>query len=140
MISGVLTYARARMKSLGFKEHDDAFNPDNIARTERDTTYHLELGEFARDGEKQDNSHILVPFIVRLYKSIERDTNAARDAALVNADNIIDDFTAASNRLNDANIKTCVFDNGTIETLADENDNAMIVKLGFTALVVKSTR
>lgn len=139
-LASVLAYPRARMKALGFVEHDDAENFENIPRTLLDRAFHLEMETFARDGENQDNMEMAVPFTLKFFKGITRDTLAARDAAIVSSDTIIDAFILASNRLTSSGIKTVVFDSGRIEELATDNDNAFMITLEFRALVIKSTR
>lgn len=139
-LSSVLAYPRARMKELGFVEHDDAEDGDNVPRTNLDTAFHLVLDSFSRDGENQDNMEMDVPFILKVYRGIRRDTNASRDALIVTIDTIIDAFVLASNRLTASGIKTVIFDRGKIEQLSSDNDNAFMATLEFTALVIKSTR
>ena len=139
-MSNVLGYARTRMKSLKFIEHDDANNDENIGRTALNDTFHLELNTFAGDGQNQDNLHILAPFTVTVYRNIRRDTNESRDEGIVIIDTIIDAFVKASNRLNISGIQTITFDSGKIERASESNDNAFTITLEFTALVIKSTR
>ena len=138
-MSNVLGYARTRMKALGFVEHPDANNFENISRNNLDTAFHLELGTFTRDGENQNNMEILAPFTVKFFRGIRRDTNTTRDEVIVKVDTIIDAFIKASNRLTISGINTVVFDSGIVEELSDNNDNAFMITLEFTALVIKST-
>lgn len=139
-MSSVLGYPRARMKSLGFVEHDDANNDENIGRTALNDSFQLELNTFAADGENQDNLEILSPFTLKVFRNIRRDTNESRDEGIVIIDTIIDDFIKASNRLNFSGLKTITFDSGKIERSSESNDNAFRITLEFTALVIKSTR
>ena len=139
-LANVLGYARTRMKVLGFIEHDDANNDENIGRTALDDSFQLELNTFTGDGENQDNLQILSPFTLKVFRNIRRDTNTSRDEGIVIMDTIIDDFIKASNRLTVTGIKTIVLDSGKIERASESNDNAFTITLEFTALVIKSTR
>jgi len=133
-----LQYARDRMDGLGYDEHPDALNFENIPSTDFDTTYHVELLPFVRQDEDLTSVTIGCPMVVRVFQKLLRETNEHRDEVVVIADTIADDFIAAQNRLG-TDIKTVQFDRMNIEQLADSNDNAVILVMEFTAVVVKST-
>lgn len=139
-IAGVLDYARERMVSLGYIEHEDAFNFENIPRTLLDTAFHLELGTVSNANEAHDNVELSVPFAVRAFKRSFLLTKEGRDSAVVNADTIIDDFITSINKLNDDVVYNIIFDSLNLLQLNDSNDNSIIIQLDFTALVVKCTR
>ena len=138
--SGILPYVRARMSALNFDEHPDAFNSENIPRTDFDTIYHVEIGDATSVNEAHDNVEINVPVIVRLFKRHFRNTNETRDEVMAIADSVVDEFVRANVRLTDSSIKTISFDSMSIEQLDESNDNASILTLQFQALIIKSTR
>lgn len=140
MIADVLGYARTILDGLGFEEHEDAFNNENIARTRLDTAYHIEFAGATKSLESHDNIEIDVSFIVRIYRPYERDTLANRDAAIQTGDTVIQAMVNAEDRLTQSSIKNVVFDSLDIEELDETNDNASILTMEFTALTVKSTQ
>lgn len=135
---GVLQYARERMQALNYEEHPDAFNWDNIPSTDFDTMYHVEILPFVRQRIDQSSIEISCPIRLRVLFHLNRDTNTRRDDVVTFADEITNNFIAAQNRLG-TGIKTVEFDQMNIETIADSNDNAVILILEFTAIIVKST-
>lgn len=141
--AAVLDYARARMDSLGFQEHDNAFDAENIPRTRYDTTYHLELLTATNIGADPYNCvEIGVPFIVHVYQRYFRTTNdgdSSRENSLAVADTIVDDFILAANRLTTTGILTVEFNSFDIEPLSDDNDNSAILNIQFSAKIVKNT-
>lgn len=139
MITSVRTYARARMNALGYKEWSDGFNSENIPRTKLDAAYHIETGVVRGTGIHQNNQDIEVPFTIRFFKAQGRDPKALIDQAETAADTVIAAFLKATNRLVNTNPKNISFQTFTLEPLADSNDNGVIVKIEFTALVVIST-
>ncbi len=138
-IATVLPYARARMNSLGYEEWTDAFNYNNISSTSYDSTYHLELQTSIGIKNNQNSQDVESPFIVRLFWRGKRDTGENRDTAITAADTIISEFIDPTNRLVGSILKNIVFNSMTIETIAESNDNSIIIRLDFTALVVFDT-
>ncbi len=140
MISDVLKYARTRLAALGYVEHQDGFNYENVPRTNLDSRFHVVLGQVNGTKVNQDNQEIEANFMVRVFKSPGRNTPAIVDSSVVVADTIIMDFLKASNRLGQSGLKNIGFNTMTIEPLNDSNDNGVIISISFTALVVFSTR
>lgn len=141
--AAVLDYARTRMTSLGFTEHEDAFNAENIPRTKYDVTYHLEILPATRIGGDDYNcTEIQVPYVVRVYQRYFRTTNTdntSRKNSLTVADTIVDDFIIAKNRLTTPDIKTVQFDSMVVEQLSEDNDNSAILNIQFSAKIIKNT-
>ena len=140
MISGVKTYVRARLLSLGFTEWTDGFNFSNIPKTKLESSYHVELGVSTGTAVNQDNQHIETPFAIRLFKAPTLRPKALIDSGIIVADTVIADLIKAENRLTQTEIKNVWFNNMAIEPLDDSNDNGLIIKIDFTALVIIGTR
>ena len=136
--SSVLPYVRSRLEALGYDEHPDAFNPDNVPSTDFDTTYHVELLPSIPQRRDHTSEQINVPFRIRIYYKLLRSTNEGRDEVVAIADTVYDEVIAAQNRLGEA-VKSVEFDFWNIEQLADSNDNAVKLVMEFTAIVTKST-
>jgi hypothetical protein len=141
MISDALAYAIARLEALGYQEWPDALGTDNIPKPLHDRAFHVELGDASRVSTHQDNMHIDVPMTVRLYIQQRRNTKASRVSAVSLADTVIASCVLASNRLNStAGMKDIRFENMSLAPYGATNDNALVVTLDFTALVVMSLR
>ncbi len=137
----VLLYCRTRLKALGRTEHTATFNYENTPRTRLATMFHVELGTTNGVSNNQDNQVGNVPVTVRIPFAPAREVMPIRDAAVVFADTVIADFLNPRNRLTQANsLKNVAFDSMNIEPLAESNDNGVVVVLGFSMLVITSTR
>lgn len=140
MISGVKAYARLRMAALGYREHYDGFNFKNIPATQMDRLFHVELGESIGISNNQDSQDIETEFTIRIFRAAGSNPKTLIDNAVVLADTVIADLLKASNRLTQTEIKTVRFNLMAIEPNDLTNDNAIIVRMSFTALVIISTR
>jgi hypothetical protein len=137
----VLSYCRARLKTLGRVEHSDTFNFENVPKPRLQSAFHLELGQARGTKVSQDNQEGQTPVTVRLSFAPARATTPIRDAAIAFADSVIAEFINPKNRLTQTNsIKNVMYNTTTLEPLANSNDNGLIVNLNFTMLVIISTR
>lgn len=135
-----LDFARSRLNLMGLSEWTDALNFVNVPRTHLDTSYHLEIGGITNAAEHQDNIHVSVPLVVRLFHSGYVDTGTARDTALDRAEQVIDDFISAPNRLTYPGLWNVQFEAMEFAPFDLSDDNVFLISIGFTVLVVKKTR
>jgi hypothetical protein len=135
----VKQYARARMVGLGFVEWPDV-SWRNIPQTRLNDVFHLEHSEARAVVQDHDSLHVEVPFSVRVFLSQGRDPKSLADEILETAYGVVADFVAAANRLTQSTMKNVQFESMTIEPLDDSNDNGIIAKISFTALVIISTQ
>lgn len=137
----VKPYARARMKAIGERtEHTDGFNFENIASTELNKRYHVELLESRELSNNQDHLMLEQPFYLRIFKSATGKPKDLIDAVKLEIRAILDEFLKPANRLTQAAIKNIRYDSDLIEKLNTSNDNGVIGRIQFTALVIRSTR
>ena len=139
-IAGVKTYARARMRSLGYTEWMDGFNFANIPSTLLNSRFHVALGDSIGISNNQDNQTIESEFTIRIFRQGTADPKTSIDTATTSADTVITDLLRASNRLTQTEIKNVRFNSMAIEPIDVSNDNGLIVRMSFTALVIISTR
>lgn len=141
MISEVRDYARVVLKSLGYQEWKDAFNVDNIPSTLLDKVFHVEHGIASQRQNNQQNLELIAPFSVTMFRKGFRDPNAALDDAAVLTDTIIKEFLAPENRLTQqGTIKNIAFESAEMTPISASNDNAVLVKVAFSALCVQCLR
>lgn len=140
-LNDVKPYARARMATLAKRtEWSDGFNFANIPSTKLDTTYHLELLDANELSNNQDNLIVEQPFILRIFRAATGNPKAAIDACLKDTKVIIDEFLKPQNRLTQPAIKNVKLNSVLVEKLNATNDNGLIGRIAFTALVIRSTR
>jgi hypothetical protein len=139
MIIDAKNYAVARMLALGYVEHKDPLNTENIPQQLQGRAFHVMIQEPRGISNNQNSQDIEVDFAVRLWLKGKIDVNAARDEALTKLETIIAAFVAPMNRLNATGLKNVVFRSGGIDPIAGSNDNAFVVRTEWTARTVMST-
>lgn len=127
-------YFRDRLTVLGYKEHTDAFNIDNIPATLFDRAFHVELT--SASGSPHDNQCMKIEpsFQCKVFLKGFRNPAAKLDEALVRAQAIIEDMMSAARRLDEPKVHNVHFDTLDIRPL-ETNDNAIIIELGFRCQV-----
>jgi hypothetical protein len=139
MMDAALSYSRARMVALGRTEWED---PDfsSIPKQRLSTSFHVTPGESRTLAVHNDNIDVECPVTVRVpYAPNRKPTNLA-DSAIAFGKSVVTTFLNPATRLTDSGIKNVRFGSMEIEPLSDSNDNGVIVKLEFIALVILSTR
>jgi hypothetical protein len=131
-------YFRDCLTGLGYKEHLDAFNFENIPGTLFDKAFHVELINAA--GFPHDNQCIKIEpsFLCRIFLKGFRNPAAKLDEALVRAQAIIEEALRASKRLGEPTVHNVHFNTLDIRPL-ETNDNAIIIELGFRCQVYSET-
>ena len=126
-------YFRDRLKAVSpdLKEWKDAFNIENIPSTILNKSYHIDLGLMTYRGSAQTCFQYLAPVSIRVIFKGYREAYEAVDFATKYADSITTEVCATSNRLNQARIKNVLPTTVNIRQLADGNDNAAVLELGF---------
>lgn len=126
---------RSRLKALGYKEHVDGFNFDNIASTILDDSFHLSSGEITTAQANQITYDFDYPLTVRLFKRGFRKPGDALDTMDQVASTIYADVLQASVRLGDT-IKDIEPNGYLVEPLAGSNDNGVILVMQFTCKLI----
>jgi len=135
-ITNVKGYFRTHCKALGYKEHDDAFNWENIGEAGANKVFHLEFGDTR--GEKMQMPGALesgTQLTVRLFFKPGRNVTSGVDSAILESESLIKRCLKAANRLG-TTLKNVTFDSMTIGRLDPSNDNQIISTINFTASVL----
>lgn len=138
-IAAVKTYARARMDALGYTEHYDGFNNENIPSTSLDGAYHVELGQAVGISNNQNAQRLQVPFTVRAYFLGGADVKSRIDEAIAEGDDIIAAFIDPTNRLLTSGIHNVAVESFEVVPVNNSNDNSLVAIARFTALVIMDT-
>lgn len=135
-LAQVRTYFRNRMEALGYEEWRDGFNKDNIPSTLLDRVFHLESGDIAPTASNHQVHAFSSPITIRVYLKGFLDPASAIDTALESADLILDEILLPSNRLG-TETKDVVPSSISVNPLTDNNDNSVLLELGFEAKTFK---
>jgi hypothetical protein len=125
------------MDGLGYHEHTDGFNRNNIPETLLNLAYHILPGSVqggpVSHTHQDTNTEVNIGVFFRGY----RNSSEAIDAALLAMDTIIKDCCKIANRTNTgAGIFNVVFEGAELSPLSsDENENTVIVEMLFTVNV-----
>ncbi len=140
MIADVKLYARARMESLGYIEHEDAENFENVPAQALGRAFHIKLGEVSGGKNTLDSLDLEVPFVIRLFLKGQKNTLAAEETATAKLDEILDDMMAAAHRTQFNGVTNIAFKSAGVDPIDGSNDNALIVRAEFSAHVIMGTR
>lgn len=131
--STIPIYLRALLPNVDadFKEWDDAFNIENIPSTILDKSWHVGYSSFTYQGSAQNCLGYSCPVTLSLFLKGYRHPQEAIDSALFFADAITKEVCKPSNRLNQAYIKNVLPGTIRMRALAQDNDNTVVLELGF---------
>jgi hypothetical protein len=122
------------MDGLGYHEHLDGFNSDNIPETVLDMAYHILVVSI--DGGPINHTHqntvsrVSVKVFIRGY----RDVTEAIDSAILSLETIVKDVCKLSNRTSD--VFNVVFDSCDFNPLSNTNDNSVMLDITFSVQVI----
>lgn len=130
-ISVVRSYLKSRIsdEDSGFYEHTDGFSTGNIPTNIKSKSYFIEYQQPSNISTEGNVVLDQVTATVRLYFKGYRSVQQSIDSSMDTAHNI---KLRASNISNySSTIKRCVGTSVTIEPASTDNDNSMVVTLGF---------
>lgn len=129
-------YFRTHCKALGYKEHEDAFNWENVGETGANKVFHIEVGDVKGSRMNQPGAQASeMSMTVRLFFKPGRNVATGVDTAINESELLIKRCLKASNRCTGV-IRNCSFDSMTVKPINSENDNQIISTLNFTASVL----
>ena len=133
-MSSVLPYFRTRMESLGYVEHRDAFDFENIPENILDKAYHLTLSPVDFIDANQTMHQISFPVVVRaFFKGYSNDDSTSTlDDVIVETELIYADILSLANRLG-IDIKNVTPGGFVINPVSDSNQNDLVLEMEFTA-------
>jgi hypothetical protein len=135
-ITAIRPYFRARLNALGFREWKDGFNFENIPSTILDKSYHVEIPRGSRlNAFDMSSNDITQDVVVRVFFKGFRNPSEAIDLALLKYEQILQSVLASENRIG-VDIKNIYFDSCQILPLSDSNDNAVILEITFSCLII----
>ncbi len=130
--TAVRTLFRERLEGLGFEEHDQPFQPNQIGETIVDDSFHMETGSITSDSANQRVHSFDFPILIRIYKKGYSNLLDAYDQVHATADSVLADLLNPDVRLG-TEIKDIVPNSIDLLPMAESNDDIIILELGFTA-------
>lgn len=133
-LTDVRSYFRTRMNALSFKEWPDGFNFENIPKNIINKTFHIQSDTITPDATNMTTYDFSSPVILRLFIKGFRDPAQAIDDAIGFYEEILCEVLDPANRLGTL-IQNISPGPTSILPLSDNNDNAVILEMEFTARV-----
>lgn len=134
-LSSVRTLFRQRLEGLGYREHRDAFNFENIGANILDDSFHLETGSVASFAANQLAHDFEYGITVRIFKRGYSDPATLLDEIDQIAQDVYSDILAPGIRLG-TEIKDIVPNSYQPLPYDASNDNSIILEMSFTARVL----
>jgi hypothetical protein len=132
----VRPFFRTEMKALGYKEHDDAFNVENIPNNILEKGFHLDTESVGGSTSQQLVHPFTYNLKVRAFKKCYKNTVECLDNADLIADEVYGAVLSPSSRYGVA-IKDIVPDGYTPTIYDDSNDNILVVEFNFTIKLIE---
>lgn len=120
-------------QGLGYVEHRDAFNYNNIPGTELDQAYHLETGAIVNIAVDQLTYTIQFPVTVRLFRRGYNDTVQAHEDLIADTDSILAAILDPANKL-DGTLFNVIPGSINYVQLSFDNDNWIVGEITFQAI------
>ncbi len=130
--TAVRTLLRERMETLGFEEHDQPFQPNQIGETIVDGSFHLETGSISGSAASQRVHSFDFPTILRVYKRGYVDLLTAYDDIHGVLDTVLTDLLDPAVRIG-TDVKDLVPDSIDIVPISESNDNVIYLEIVLTA-------
>lgn len=135
-LSAVREYFAEHALALGYRKHSDGFATDNIPSTKLNRAFHVEAFNFTGSPQNQMDLELRAPATVRLYFKAHKNVDDGIAVATDGGEVYLERALKASNRLG-VRIKNILLNGMVIEPHAETNDNVVVCRLEFTAIVFK---
>lgn len=131
-LASVRPFFRDRLEGLGFEEHIEPFQPNQIGETIVDDTFHISTGSIVSSFANQRVHSFDFPITVRIYKKGFVDLLEAYDDIHSTADDVLSDLLDPTVRLGTV-IKDIVPESIDVLPMDETNDNILYLEMAFTA-------
>lgn len=136
-LQAIRPYLSARMAALGYVEHTDPFNDENIPASLLDNGFHQQFLQIIGIDKNNASQGIDVTVELKAFFKGFRNPDEALTQSIIQAEEIIADLTAFKNYANNADpILSVLLDSLSFEPYSiDSNDNIVQVTFNFRFVV-----
>jgi hypothetical protein len=135
VLNRFIPYLRSQLDALGYFEHDDEFDKDNIANTVLDKTYMITPGSLTSSRSSHLSYTWTFPVTVNLWFSGYRKPSDAVDGAIESIELILDSVLDISNRYSQDGLTEIYPNNIDFEPIDKSNDCIIQASIGLTAVI-----
>ena len=127
-------FFRERLSDLGFLEHEDVFNRENIPKTIIDKSFHILIDSISGGSINHTHQDITAGVTISLYFKGFRDVGQTLDASILDVERIIKQVCNVKARTSE--LLNVVFNSADFSAINIENDNSIIAEMSFDAQIV----
>lgn len=135
VLTRFIPYLRTALDGLGFNEHEDEFDQDNIANTVIDKTYLITPNSITSSVSSHTSFEWTFPVVVTLFFSGYRKPSDAVDGALENIELFLDEVLDVSKRFSIEGLQTLRPTNIDFSPVDGSNDTIIQASIGLTATI-----
>lgn len=135
VLNKFIPYLRGKLNDLGFQEHDDEFDQDNVASTVLDKTYLITPGRLSSSRSSHSSYEWTFPAVVTLFISGYRKPSDAVDSALEIVENFLDECLDVSSRYSIVGLQDIHPTDVSFSPVDGSNDTVIQVSIGITAVL-----
>lgn len=133
-LSNVRTYLRTRLDGLGYHEHVDGFNTENIAESVLDMAYHILVNSIDGGSINHTHQNTVSRVSVKVFHRGYRDVTEAIDTAIASLETIVRDVCKVANRT--SSVFNVVFETCDFQPFSSANDNSVMIDISFSVSVI----
>lgn len=134
-LTKVIPYFRTKLESLGYAEHLDEYDEDNIANTIIDKTYSVRPGTLSSSRSNSLDFEWTFPIDVTLWFNGYGRPSDAVDGSLESIENFLDVILDQANRFDIAGLREIYPTNIDLSPLSVSNDTIIKAKVGFVVVL-----
>jgi len=136
MITSVRPYFKSIMKSLGFEEYRKSLEPDNVPKSLAKSIFHIKTDTISGVKQNQRDVETEVQVTVSFIEKGGRDEVSAYEAAEGVVQDIVRAALSPTTKAASPAVKRVSFNSATPEAWGVRNDNLLLCRVQFTALVI----
>lgn len=123
------------LERLGFEEHEDGFNTDNIGEVDLDRVFHTRIRSILGAGINHTDQRTESDVELRVFFKGNRNASLAMDDAILEVERIVKECCNIKSRTSDG-ILNVVFERASLDPRGEDNDNSVLVTFDFTVSVL----
>lgn len=134
-LTAIKPWFQLRLETLGFEEHIDGFNTDNIGDIDLDRAFHVRPKTINGGAINHTDQKTESEVELKVFFKGGRDANEAIDNTILAVEQIVKECCNIKNRTSDG-LLNVVFQRADIEPRSVDNDNSVLVTFDFTVMVL----
>lgn len=134
-LSLLIPYVRNKLQGLGYTEHTDEFDGDNIPATVMDKTFKLNPGSLSAQRASSKDYLWTYPLEIEIFFRGYNYPSAAVDGAFVEVEKIMDEVFDIADRYSQSGIRDIYPTGVSFEPFSSDNDSIVRVKIDMSAQI-----